>query len=101
MRSSSSTRARVSCSDLSDPGGRGWNVFGGSDGQIDYNLISVDLIAWVQVLSILFGHVGAVVVAHDRATELFRAGESLRSQFAMLLVMVAYSTLGLWLLVNA
>ena len=86
---------------LSDPAGLGWDVFGGSDGQIDYNLISVDLIAWVQVLSILFGHVGAVLVAHDRATELFRAGESLRSQFAMLLVMVAYSTLGLWLLVNA
>ena len=86
---------------LSDPAGLGWDVFGGSDGQIDYNLISVDLIAWVQVLAILFGHVGAVVVAHDRATELFRAGESLRSQFAMLLVMVAYSTLGLWLLLNA
>jgi hypothetical protein len=86
---------------LSDPAGLGWDVFGGSDGQIDYNLISVDLIAWMQVLAILFGHVGAVVVAHDRATELFPAGESLRSQFAMLLVMVVYSTLGLWLLVNA
>lgn len=86
---------------LSDPAGRGWDVFGGADGQIDFNVISVDLIAWVQVLGILFGHVGAIVVAHDRAIERFPAGESLRSQFAMLLVMVAYSTLGLWLLLNA
>ncbi len=86
---------------LSDPAGQGWDLFGGSDGRIDFNLVSVDLIAWIQVLAILFGHVGAVVVAHDRAVELFRAGESLRSQFAMLLVMVAYSTLGLWLLLNA
>lgn len=41
------------------------------------------------------------MVAHDRSVELFRDKESLRSQFAMLLVMVAYSTLGLWLLLNA
>ncbi|MDH3679043.1 MAG: hypothetical protein OEV40_03750 [Acidimicrobiia bacterium] len=86
---------------LSDPAGQGWDLFGGTDGAIDFNLVSVDLIAWIQVLAILFGHVGAVVVAHDRAIELFPAGESLRSQFAMLLVMVAYSTLGLWLLLNA
>lgn len=86
---------------LSDPGGLGWNLFGGADGEIDFNLISVDLIAWVQVLAILFGHIGAVIVAHDRSIELFPPGESLRSQFAMLLVMVLYSTLGLWLLLNA
>jgi hypothetical protein len=86
---------------LSDPAGLGWDLFGGAEGQIDFNLISVDLVAWIQVLSILFGHIGAVMVAHDRAVELFPAGQSLRCQFAMLLVMVAYSTLGLWLLLNA
>lgn len=86
---------------LSDPLGRGWDLFGGSDGLINFNLISVDLVAWLQVLAILFGHIGAVMVAHDRSIELFDVGHSLRSQFAMLLVMVAYSTLGLWLLLNA
>jgi len=86
---------------LSDPLGRGWDLFGGSDGLIDFNLISVDLIAWLQVIAILVGHIGAVIVAHDRSIELFDVGHSLRSQFAMLLVMVAYSTLGLWLLLNA
>lgn len=86
---------------LSDPGGLGWDLFGGAGGEIDFNIVSVDLVAWIQVLAILFGHVGAVVVAHDRSMELFEAGESLRSQFVMLLVMVAYSTLGLWLLLNS
>ena len=86
---------------LSDPAGLGWNLFGGADGEVDFNLISVDLIAWIQVLSILFGHVGAVAVAHDRSLELFGKGESLRSQYVMLFVMIAYSTLGLWLLLNA
>jgi hypothetical protein len=86
---------------LSDPGGLGWNLFGGAGGQIDYNLINVDLIALAQVVAILFGHLGAVVATHDRSVELFKAGESLRSQFALLLVMVIYSTLGLWLLLHA
>ncbi len=86
---------------LSDPGGLGWDLFGGADGTIDFTLISPDAVAWVQVLAILVGHVGAVVVAHDRSLELFSEAESLRSQFAMLLVMVAYSTLGLLLLLNA
>lgn len=86
---------------LSDPLGRGWDLFGGADGLINFNLINVNLLAWLQVLAILVGHIGAVVVAHDRSVELFDVGHSLRSQFAMLLVMVAYSTLGLWLLLNA
>lgn len=86
---------------LSDPLGRGWNLFGAADGVIDFTIISVDLIAWVQVLAILFGHIGAVIVAHDMSVSLVRLEESLRSQFAMLIVMVAYSTLGLWLLLNA
>ncbi len=86
---------------LSDPFGIGWDLFGGADGTIDFTIISVDLIAWIQVLAILFGHIGAVTVAHDRSVELFPAKDSLRSQFAMLLVMVGYSTLGLWLLMNA
>lgn len=86
---------------LSDPFGRGWDLLGAANGQINFNLVSVKLLAWVQMLAILFGHIGAVVVAHDRSVELFDAGKSLRSQFAMLLVMVAYSTLGLYLLLQA
>jgi hypothetical protein len=87
---------------LSDPAGRGWDLFGAADGTVDFNIVSVNLIAWIQVLAILFGHIGAVLVAHDRSLELNPDdGDSLRSQYVMLLVMVAYSVLGLWLLLNA
>ncbi|MEM7275691.1 MAG: hypothetical protein AAF547_21625 [Actinomycetota bacterium] len=84
---------------LSDPFGRGWDLFGGSDGLIWQ--IDPDIVAWIQIAAILFGHIGAVTVAHDRAVELFPVGKSLQSQFAMLFVMVGYSTLGLWLLLTA
>lgn len=84
---------------LSDPLGRGWDLFGGADGLIWR--VDPTAVAWVQVLAILFGHVGAVSVAHDRAIEIFPTGKSLQSQFAMLFVMVAYSALGLWLLLTA
>ncbi len=84
---------------LSDPFGRGWDLFGGADGLIWR--IDPDIVSWIQVAAILFGHIGAVVVAHDRAIEVFPVGKSLQSQFAMLFVMVAYSSLGLWLLLTA
>ncbi|MEM7323696.1 MAG: hypothetical protein AAF531_11480 [Actinomycetota bacterium] len=84
---------------LSDPFGRGWDLFGGSDGLIWR--IDPDIVSWIQVAAILFGHVGAVTVAHDRSVEIFPVGKSLQSQFAMLFVMVAYSSLGLWLLLTA
>ncbi len=84
---------------LSDPLGRGWDLFGGADGLIWR--IDPTIVAWVQIGAILLGHVGAVTVAHDRAVEIFPVGKSLQSQFAMLFVMVAYSALGLWLLLTA
>jgi hypothetical protein len=84
---------------LSDPFGRGWDLFGGADGLIWQ--IDPDVVAWIQVTAMLAGHVGAVAAAHDRAVELFPPAVSLRSQFGMLAVMVAYSSLGLWLLLTA
>lgn len=84
---------------LSDPLGRGWDLFGGADGLVWR--IDPTAVAWVQLASMLIGHVGAVAVAHDRAVELFPPSSSLRSQFGMLAVMVTYSALGLWLLLVA
>jgi hypothetical protein len=84
---------------LSDPFGQGWDLFGGSDGRI--SRIDPDLVAWIMVGAILAGHLGAVVVAHDRSVTRFPPGRSLQSQLAMLFVMIGYSILGLWLLLTA
>jgi len=53
---------------ISDPFGRGWDLFGTADNLINYTLLSPDAIAWVQAGAIVAGHVAAVVVAHDRAS---------------------------------
>lgn len=86
---------------LSDPFGYGWDLFGMAGNRINFNLVSVDAIAWLQVVGIVLGHIAAVVIAHDRAIERYETHDATRSQLAMLFVMVVYSVLGLWLLLNA
>jgi hypothetical protein len=53
----------------------------------------------VQVAALICGHVAGLILAHDRAVAVYRrAREAIRSQYWMLLVMVAFTSLGLWLL---
>lgn len=86
---------------LSDPFGRGWDLFGGADARVNFDLVSVDAIAWCQALGIVVGHIAGVLVAHDRAVAVFDQRDATRSQYVMLFVMVLYSVLGLWLLRGA
>ncbi len=85
----------------SDPYGEGWNLFGTQDNTVDFLLVSTALIAWVQVVSIVVGHIAGVTVAHDRAVERHDAALAIRSQYPMLAAMVAYTVVGLLLLLNA
>lgn len=75
--------------------------FGTATGVVDLNLINVDLIAWVQALAIVIGHVLAVLYAHDLAVTRFNHKNAAKSQQTMLFVMVLYSVAGLWLLFSA
>ncbi len=87
-------------STLSDPLGRGWDLFGTADRDVSYALITTSS-AWVwyvQVLVIVAGHVGGVILAHDRALVDFEGPYAVRSQFAMLVLMIALTGLGLVLL---
>lgn len=78
---------------------RDW--FGTATDRVDLNVIDVDLIAWIQALSIVIGHVLAVLYAHDLAISRFESRNASRSQQTMLIVMVLYSVAGLWLLFSA
>jgi hypothetical protein len=83
----------------SDPLGDGSDWFGTAGGSIDYSVVSATGIWYVQVGALLSGHVAALVLAHDRALALYRTPRSAtRSQVVMLAVMVAFTSLGLWLL---
>ena len=82
---------------VSDAFGRGADVFGTADHQIDFQLVSPNTIWAVQVAAIVIGHVAALALAHDRALEL-SAGHraAVRSQWPMLVLMVALTVAGLW-----
>ena len=84
-----------------DAGNPTTDWFGTATKTVDLNVINVDMVAWVQALSIVIGHVLAVIYAHDLAVSRFESRDAARSQQTMLIVMVLYSVAGLWLLFSA
>ena len=84
---------------LSDPLGRGWDIFGTAGVHPNIAVLAPNTIWYVQAASLVLGHVAGLIVAHDRAVAIFRdRGDALRSQYAMLALMVVYTVGGLWLL---
>ena len=84
---------------LSDPFGKGWDLLGTAGYVPDLAPFSPNTVWYVQVGSLVAGHVAGLAVAHDRAVAIFRdRGAALRSQYAMLVLMVLYTVGGLWLL---
>lgn len=84
---------------VSDPLGHGWDLFGTASSTIDYGIFSANAIWYVQVGALVVGHVAALALAHDRALSTWPDPKvAVRSQYWMLLVMVAFTCLGLWLL---
>jgi len=86
---------------VSDPFGRGWDLFGTIDQTVNYRLVSTNTIAYIQVAAIVIGHVAGVIVAHDRAVGRFGARTAVRSQYPLLAAMVVYTVGGLGLLLSA
>jgi hypothetical protein len=83
---------------LSDPFGSGWDLFGTRDFVPD-RTIDPRTIWYVQVGALVVGHVLGLVVAHDRALSLYRSARSaVRTQYAMLALMVLYTVGGMWIL---
>jgi len=82
---------------VSDPFALGWDLFGTADRKVDFFITAAEPVWYAQVAVIVTGHVLGVVLAHDRALGDF-GKEAVRSQYAMLLLMVALTTLGLLIL---
>lgn len=85
---------------LSDPFARGWDLLGTADRRVNYRAISTAVIAWVQAGAIVVGHLAGVLLAHDRAVARFDGRAATRSQYALLVAMVAYTIGGLVLLLG-
>jgi hypothetical protein len=83
----------------SDPLGRGWDLFGTADFRADRNVFSANTIWYVQVGTLVGGHVLGLALAHDRALALYDSVKTaLATQYALLVLMVVYTVGGLWLL---
>jgi hypothetical protein len=87
---------------LSDPLGEGSDLFGTASAGIDYGLIGATAVWYVQVATLVIGHVAGLTLAHDRALAVYgEVGPATRSQYWMLYVMVVFTCLGLFLLSQA
>ncbi len=83
----------------SNPLGHGSDYFGTAHWHVNYNFIGSTGIWYVQVVALVTGHVCGLALAHDRALATSRSPqEAVRSQYWMLVVMVGFTSLGLWLL---
>jgi hypothetical protein len=86
---------------LSDPLGDGSDLFGTAGTPINY-FVGANTVWYVQVGALIAGHVAALTLAHDRAIAVYDDyARASRSQYFMLAVMVAFTTLGLYLLSQA
>jgi hypothetical protein len=84
---------------VSDPLGRGSDLFGTANFLINYNLISFAAIWYVQIAAIVTGHVSGLILSHERGLiELKSPEAAARSQYWMLAIMVAFTCLALWIL---
>ena len=84
---------------ISDPFGKGWDLFGTADFAPNLAIVSPETVWYVQVAALVVGHVAGLAIAHDRAVALFDDRRAaLRSQYPMLALMVLYTVGGLWLL---
>lgn len=83
----------------SDPFGRDWNLFGTGD-WFQYAIIPNPITVWhVQVVLIVLGHIVSVYIAHLVALRSFPTRrQATLSQLPMLMLMVLFTTVGLWIL---
>jgi hypothetical protein len=91
---------------LSDPFVLGWDLFGTAHMPVSAAIAAGSEAAWLvwnaQAVAIVGGHILAVLAAHLLA---FRLHDSIReaslSQFPLVVLMIAYTVFGLWLLSTA
>jgi hypothetical protein len=87
---------------LGDPLGRGWRLAEPLAGVDKFWIYShPTAIAVTKVVAVLIGHLLGVISAHDRAVRLLPKAHAIRGQLPMLILMVAYTLTGLWLLFSS
>ena len=84
---------------LSDPLGRGWDLFGTADWTINLGIVDAQLAWFIGVASLVLGHVVAVYAAHQIAMINFDDDKTaVISQIPMVALMIFYTAISLWIL---
>lgn len=84
---------------LSDPFGRGWDLFGTANYVVRIGIVDAQFVWYASVAAIVAGHVAAVYLAHAMALRVFRDRRAaLRSQYPMLALMIGYTMVSLWII---
>jgi hypothetical protein len=84
---------------MSDPFGKGWNLLNLSRLPDQFGLLDMAFIWHMQVGLILVGHLASVCVAHMISLRVCHTRrQALLTQVPMLVLMIAYTSVGLWIL---
>jgi hypothetical protein len=84
---------------ISDPLGLGWNLFGTARQTMQQIILLASSVWHTQVALILVGHIAGVYLAHLEALHTFgKVRRALASQLPMLVLMMLFTTMGLWIL---
>jgi hypothetical protein len=67
---------------VSDPLGRGWDLFGTYDATIRYTITTQSWVAWLQVALIAVGHAATLVLLHELAMERLSPRAAMRTTWA-------------------
>ncbi|WP_129645735.1 hypothetical protein [Peristeroidobacter agariperforans] len=84
---------------LSDPLGIGWNLLS-LDGAapVEPSTLEMGIVWHTQIAVLLGGHVASIYLAHVTAMRTFSNQRRVISQVPTLILMVAYTIVGLWIL---
>ena len=87
---------------MSDPLSTGADILGTANMGVNFFLtLHPTGLAITKVAAVVFGHLLGAVAAHDRAVRVLPRGRELVGQLPLLLVMVFYTSAGLYLLLSA
>ncbi len=90
---------QLSISLVSDPFGFGWDLFGTARYRIDIGVINARVTWYVALVSIILGHIIAVILAHVTARRVFGdRRETAIVELPMIVLMIGYTSLSLWIL---
>lgn len=85
---------------LSDPFGEGWDLFGTASWTIDADVVSTATIGLSQVAILVVGILAALTLVHDRGVAALGPARVVRSLYSLAATTVAFTLLGLALLIS-